>query len=218
VLDDKRDDSPNAAAEFTSQVEHAGMTVQRLSMPPRPAKGTADYSGVVERMKKPTPDVVFFGGSYLSAGPLIKQARKAGFDGKFYLTSLTPQLAELAGSKAVEGTVMSCSCIHPPKAPDARFPQLYDELLQRFEKAHKQPGGYAPESYDAAWSILHALQKEKRTGQDINAFLRIINQPGATQWLHFGAFGEPVGTNTYIYQWQGGLLNFIGDSRSAPIE
>jgi ABC-type branched-subunit amino acid transport system substrate-binding protein len=220
VLDDKRDDSPYAAAEFTSQVEDAGKTVERLSMPPRPAKGTADYSGVVERMKKLKPDVVFFGGSSLSAGPLIKQARKAGFDGKFYLTesSLTTDLAELAGNKAVEGTVLSCSCISPPKAPDARFPQLYDELLQRFEKAHKQPGGHAPESYDAAWSILHALQKGKRTGRDINAFLRIIDEPGATQWLHFGPFGEPIGTNTYIYQWQGGLLCFIGDSRSAPIE
>ncbi|WP_344536474.1 bifunctional serine/threonine-protein kinase/ABC transporter substrate-binding protein [Actinomadura fulvescens] len=176
-----------------------------------------DHGDVVWRLKDEKADSVFYSGYYTTAGPLIKQAREAGFKGRFYLTDAAfgPELLKLAGS-AADGTTLTCPCLNVGKGiegvPSSAF-------LTRYAKANggQRPVNYTAESYDAMNTILAALKAGKRTPVELNEFLRGIDLPGVTQRIRFNQKGQLTNSISYAYQVRNGAFTFLGDSRTAAL-
>ncbi|MEU9025196.1 bifunctional serine/threonine-protein kinase/ABC transporter substrate-binding protein [Actinomadura sp. NPDC048394] len=178
-----------------------------------------DYTTVISDVKGLDADAVFYGGLPAAAGPLLKRVRTAGFSGRFYLglPSLDPRLASGAG-KAAEGAVLTCPC--SSFAPGgARMPKAFTDFATRYAQANKgsRPALYAPETYDATWAVLRALEHGGRTGTQINDYLRNIDAPGVTQRIRFTAQGGLTDGVSYAYEVKGGRFTCLGASTTAPV-
>ncbi|MFI0451718.1 ABC transporter substrate-binding protein [Actinomadura sp. 6N118] len=223
VLENEKEDSRTAANMFTARVQAPPYKKQvaRVSMklPLDPLNG--DYSATVEKLKNSKADSVFYGGFYDSSGPLVKQARAAGFTGRFYLSdgSFDKTFVKYAGSAAAENTVLTCSCLDITTGT-TRMPKTFGDYLTRYAKANngQKPGGYGPEAYDAMTAILAAVKAGKRTGPEINVYLHDINVPGVTQRIRFKEQGQLTDSVSYAYQVRNGAFTLLGDSRRAVVQ
>ncbi|MEU6745534.1 bifunctional serine/threonine-protein kinase/ABC transporter substrate-binding protein [Spirillospora sp. NPDC046719] len=185
----------------------------------RPTPSPSNYAAVIRKLKEAEADAVFYGGFPAVSGPLLKQARAAGFRARFYLglPSLDPQLISGAG-KAAEGTVLTCTCSSYAPA-GAGMPAAFTGFATRYARANQgsRPALNAPETYDATWAVLHAFEHGGRTGAQVNDYLRNIDVPGVAQRLRFTAQGRLTDGVGYAYEVKGGRFICLGDSATAPV-
>ncbi|KAB2343250.1 bifunctional serine/threonine-protein kinase/ABC transporter substrate-binding protein [Actinomadura rudentiformis] len=222
VVEPGKEGSRTAANMFTTRVQAAPYSKQvvRVSMrlPKLPRDG--DYSATVKKLRDSKADAVFYGGFYDSAGPLVKQARAAGFTGRFYLSdgSFDKTFIQRAGSSAAEGAVLTCPCLDISTGTTG-MPKTFGDYLARYAKANngQKPGASGPEAYDAMTAILAAVKAGKRTGTEINGYLHDINVPGVTQRIRFKEQGQLTDSVSYAYQVRDGAFTFLGDSRTAVV-
>ncbi|MBM3276210.1 MAG: branched-chain amino acid ABC transporter substrate-binding protein, partial [Candidatus Sericytochromatia bacterium] len=102
VLHNKNAYGQGLADEFSKAFKHLG---GELVFSDGVATGEKDYRPTLTRLRQSKPDLLFFGGEYQDAGPLVRQARELGIKARFMSgdATLDPTFVTLAGSKAAEG-------------------------------------------------------------------------------------------------------------------
>jgi len=118
--------------------------------------GDKDFTPVVKVITAMRPDAIFFGGIYLEAGLLIKQARAAGFKGAFLSGDATKNTDFFdAAGPAGDGAYISIGGVPVEALPSAA------DFVERYQKrwGGAQPRTYDHYGYEAARVALHALRK-----------------------------------------------------------
>ncbi len=118
--------------------------------------GDKDFSQVVKTIISARPEAVFYGGIYMEAGLLIKQARAAGYKGAFLSGDATKNtdFFEAAGA-AGDGAYISISGVPVEALPSAA------DFIERYQKrwAGAVPRTYDHYGYEAARVALTALRR-----------------------------------------------------------
>ena len=119
------------------------------------ARGERDFSGALRPLLRGAPEGLFFGGTYPDAGPLIKQAREAGFKGAF-LSGDGVKSREFfdAAGPASHGAYLTVGGI-----PVESHPGAADFLEQYQKRWNEPPRTFDLYAYEAAHVALEALKK-----------------------------------------------------------
>jgi branched-chain amino acid transport system substrate-binding protein len=141
------------AETFRGAVERKGGTVAGFEAV---SLGDKDFAPVVKAIVAARPDAVFFGGIYMEAGLLIKQARAAGYRGGFLSGDATKNadFFNVAGP-AGDGAYISVGGVPVEALPSAT------DFIERYQKrwAGAVPRTYDHYGYEAARVALVALRK-----------------------------------------------------------
>ncbi|HEX4049052.1 MAG TPA: branched-chain amino acid ABC transporter substrate-binding protein, partial [Elusimicrobiota bacterium] len=131
-------------------------------------RGADDYGAAARQLARLRPDGVFFGGVYVEAGKLVKQARAAGFTGVFFSGdgAKSDDFFKYAGD-AGDGAYFSVSGVPLEGLPSAA------DFVARYRKrwAGAAPRTFDHYAYEAARIALWALRK---TGGDRRAAIDAI--------------------------------------------
>lgn len=159
-----------------------------------------DFSASITKIKGAGADAIFYGAYYSNASKLMKQARAAGWKGTFVAADGVKDQAYIdgAGAAAAEGSVMTCPCIPPDKAP---------EFAAAFKKAYNSdPATYSAEAYDAANVFLDGIAAGKTSNADMSAFITSYDKQGVTKKIKFDDKGEPAEVAVWAYKVTGGKI------------
>lgn len=117
----------------------------------------SDFKAVLTRIKAANPDVIYLPGYYEEVGKIVKQAREMGITVPFLGGDGwdSPQLAEIAGAKALENTFMSNHYSPEDTAPEVTsFVDAYKEA-----NGGAVPDGMAALGYDALKLVADAITR-----------------------------------------------------------
>lgn len=193
VLHNKNAYGQGLATEFADAFKASGGQIVFLD---GVTSGEKDFTPTLTRLKQTNPDLLFFGGEYQDAGPLLKQARKTGIKARFMSgdATLDPTFVALAGSRAAEGAMVT----FPPPA-SRTFQQHY---RQRFG----EPGPYSGYAYDGARILLDAIRRAPSA--DARAVSREIartrNFLGVTGSISFDRKGDLTRAGFILWEVEGG--------------
>jgi len=120
-------------------------------------KGAQDFKTQITSLKQLNPPVVWVPGYFNQVGPLIRQAREAGFQAPFLGADGwdDPQLFTLAGP-AIKGNYFSNH--FNPYGTDATTVGFVKKFEARFGT---RPGAMAALAYDAAYAMADAVNRAK---------------------------------------------------------
>ncbi|MBI5301297.1 MAG: branched-chain amino acid ABC transporter substrate-binding protein [Chloroflexi bacterium] len=153
----------------------------------------ANFDPILTPIKAANPDLIYFGGLYPQAGPLIKQARAKGINsillGPDGLDS--SDFAKLAGDAAVNTYYTSVA------APAAAFPDAAQFIKDFKAKFNKDPQPFAAHAYDSAAIALKAIaavaKDAKPTRKAVSAAIRATKDfKGITGVYTFNKNGDPT--------------------------
>jgi len=213
VVSDDQEYSVGLAETVTTAFKEAGVTTET----DRFAVTASDYSSTVSKIRTSNVDVIFFGGYYAQAGPLLKQLRDAGVKAPFVSGdgSLDAQLVSTAGAQAAEGAILGCPCNIPSADVTGPLKEFYDNYMSAFDV---EPAIYATEGYDAATAFIKAVEAGNTTSADINEFLKTVDFEGVSKPIKFQENGEPEANEIFIYQVKDGKISLLGASSEAKLE
>jgi len=141
------------AETYRGAIERKGGTVARFE---EVTLGDKDFAPAVAVILKARPDAVFFGGIYMEAGLLIKQARAAGYKGAFLSGDATKNTDFFdAAGPAGDGAYISVGGVPVEALPSAT------DFVERYQKrwAGAVPRTYDHYGYEAARVALVALRR-----------------------------------------------------------
>jgi len=158
-----------------------------------------DFSATVTKVAASNADALFYGGYYAEAAILAKQLRQQGWKGTIVVGDGVKDDGYIkAAGSAAEGTVMTCPCLPPEKAP---------EFQAAFKAAYgSDPATYSAEGYDAANVFLAAIAAGKTSLSDVNTFVHNYDAKGVTKQIKFDAQGEPSDKTVWAYKVTGGKI------------
>lgn len=193
VLHNKNAYGQGLATEFADAFRAGGGQIVFLD---GVSSGEKDFTPTLTRLKQSNPDLIFFGGEYQDAGPLLKQARKTGIQARFMSgdATLDPTFVTLAGSRAAEGAMVT----FPPPASRT--------FEQRYRKRFGEPGPYSGYAYDGTRILLEAIRRVPSA--DARAVSREIartrNFPGVTGSISFDSRGDLTRAGFILWEVAGG--------------
>jgi branched-chain amino acid transport system substrate-binding protein len=118
--------------------------------------GAGDYSATAKQIAEMKPDGVFYGGVYVEAGQLLKQARAAGFKGAFFSGdgAKSEDFFKFAGD-AADGAYLSVSGVPLEVLPSA------EDFVKRYKQLWPDapPRTFDHYAYEAARIALWALRR-----------------------------------------------------------
>ena len=158
-----------------------------------------DYTDLVERMRGPELDAVYFGGYHTEAGLLVREMRAQGIDAVMLGgdTLLTDEFWTIAG-EAGEGTLMTF-------ATDARNLQSARELVLEFETDGTDPIGFTLYTYAAVKVWAEAANAAGSTDADAVAeALRAQTFETAVGPIAFDDKGDITEPDFDWYEWSNG--------------
>jgi branched-chain amino acid transport system substrate-binding protein len=158
-----------------------------------------DFSGTVTKVTASKAPAVFFGGYYAEAALIVKQLRSAGYKGTFVAADGVKDDGFIkAAGAAAEGSVVTCPCIPPDKAP---------EFATAYKAAYNtDPATYSAEAYDGANVFLAAIKAGKTKSADMTAFIASYDQQGVTKKVKFDSKGEPAEVSVWAYKVTNGKI------------
>ncbi|MEO5702619.1 MAG: branched-chain amino acid ABC transporter substrate-binding protein [Gammaproteobacteria bacterium] len=167
---------------------------------------STDFSAILTSIKAKNPDVLFYGGMDVQAGPMIKQMRSLGLTAKL-LGGDGMQSAEfikIAGGDA-EGVIAST-----PGLPLATMPngKVFEE---KFNAKYGKVENYAPYAYDAVMVLVAAMQKAgSAEPEKYLPMLMKTDQDGVTGHISFDDKGDIKGGAVTLYR--------VHDGEWSPLE
>lgn len=174
------------AESFRGGVERRGATV--LGLEPV-SRGDKDFSAVAAAIARQRPDAVFFGGLYMEAGLMLKQAREAGYRGVFMSGdgAKNPDLFATAGA-AVDGSYFSVGGVPVEALPSAA------DFVDRYQKkwAGATPRTFDHYAYVAARVALAAYRKAGPDRKKVLEAVRGTNLRAMTGDVVFDSKGDTL--------------------------
>ncbi len=206
VLYDPSSEAPKIQAElFKQHFEKAGGTVVAFETF---KSGEKNFSAVLEKIKKASPDVVFLPGYYNEVALQLQQGRKAGIKVPFLGSDnwSAPELLKVAGKEA-EGSFYSAH--YNP----ARRNEITGAFVISYKKrfADAVPDDVAALTYDSLGLLVEALRKAGKPDRSAvrDAVAGIREYEGVTGKVSFApGSGDPV-KNTAMFKAEGGRPSFV---------
>lgn len=151
VLHDKTTYGQGLADEFKKTAEKLGLQVVYYG---GVAKEEYDFRAIITAMKDKGPELVYFGGIYNQAGPLVVQMKQSGLNAKFMSGdgTIDKEFIKTAGKDA-EGVLLTFGP-DPARVPSAK--PFIEGYKKRF---HEEIGTYSVYGYDAANILITAIEK-----------------------------------------------------------
>ena len=200
VIDDRTAYGQGVADVFAATAKKDGLKV--LDREYTNDKAT-DFSAILTKIKSTNPDVIFYGGMYTQAGPLVRQLKQLGIKATLMGGDgiCAPDLAKLGGD-AVNGTVCAEGGSPLNQMPGGEaWKKRYDA-----EFGAKAFQIYSPYSYDATMVLAKAMEKAKSTDpKKYLPFIQNIDYNGVTKnKIHFLANGNLADPSITISKFEGG--------------
>ena len=159
-----------------------------------------DFSAILTKIKASNPDVIFYGGMYSQAGPLVRQMRQLGIKSTLMGGDgiCAPELGKLAG-EAVDGTICAEGGSPLSQMPGGEaWKKRYDAEFgaNAFQL-------YSPYSYDGTMVLAHAMMKAKSVDpKKYLPFIANVDYNGVTKKnIHFTKTGELVDATITISEF-----------------
>lgn len=199
VLQDKTAYGEGLAGFFRKAVEAGGAEVIFYE---GVTPGDKDFRAVLTKIRGGNPDVVFFGGYYPEAGPLLLQARQLGIKVPFLCGDGVKEQTFL---QTVGTQTANIYVSGPAEVNNAAFVSTYKS---RYKQA---PGPFAPYSYDATRVLLAAIAASDLTRESVLAEVKKTRDfPGLAGPINFTKEGDVVDAPVQIF--------VIKDSNFVPYE
>ncbi|WP_449184530.1 branched-chain amino acid ABC transporter substrate-binding protein [Trinickia sp. YCB016] len=196
VVDDSTAYGQGLADEFTKAATAHGATI--VTREATNDKAT-DFRAILTKIKGLRPDVIMYGGSDATAGPLVKQAANLGItasvlggDG-----ACTDKMVSLAGD-AIGNLVCSEAGLALSKMPKGQ------EFERRYTSRYNVPiDAYAPFAYDAVYVIYDAMKRANSTDRaKILAAMPATQYDGVIGKIAFDPHGDLKDAAITIYQFK----------------
>lgn len=156
------------------------------------ANGTTDYSVYVKKCKDAGADVVFLPIYYQPASQILAEAKKQGYETKFFGCDGMDGILDMEGfdTSLAEGLYMLT-----PFSADAE-----DELTQNFVKNYKEAYGdtpiqFAADAYDCVYAIAQALEESGVRASDATSDITAALKKEFTSMTFNGLTGSDVTWN-----------------------
>ncbi len=149
-------------------------------------QNAVDFTSILIRIKRHRPDLIFFGGLDVQAGPLVRQMKTLKMEVRVLGTDgmQSNVFTRLAGDAAVGHYASSVGL---PKTQMPRF----GPFAAAFSADYGDMQAYAPYSYDAAMIIVEAVkQADSARPADFVKKIRTMNYPGVTGTITFDDNGD----------------------------
>lgn len=158
-----------------------------------------DFRAILTKIKGLHPDVIMYGGSDATAGPLVKQAANLGLTAKVLGGdgACTDKMIDLAGD-----AIGNVTCSEAGLAL-SRMPKGQD-FDQRYVARFKTPvDAYAPFTYDAVYVIYSAMKRADSTERTkILAAMPSTQYDGVIGHIAFDPRGDLKNAAITIYQFK----------------
>lgn len=197
VIDDRTAYGQGVADVFAKTAQKDGMKVADREYTNDKA---TDFSAILTKIKASNPDVIFYGGMYPQAGPLVRQMRQLGIKATLMGGDgiCAPELGKLAG-ESVAGTICAEGGSPLNQMPGGEaWKKRYDA---EFGASAFQL--YSPYSYDGTMVLAHAMMKAKSVDpKKYLPFIQNVDYNGVTKKnIHFTKTGELVGATITISEF-----------------
>ena len=204
VIDDKTSYGQGLAGEFSKTATANGIKVVAEE---HTDDKSFDFSAILTKIKATKPDIVFYGGMYPQAGPMVSQMKKLGIPAKLLTGDggCAVEFLNLAGA-AAEGHYCSLPGVPLDKMPGGA--KFAEHFKTRFNIGIQQ---YAPNAYDAVMVVVEAIKHANSTDPaKIVAELPKTNYAGVTSSaLAFDENGDIKDIAVTIYQYTGGAKTAV---------
>ncbi|MGC8808004.1 MAG: branched-chain amino acid ABC transporter substrate-binding protein [Thiomonas sp.] len=197
VIDDRTAYGQGVADVFAKTAQKDGMKMVDREFTNDKA---TDFSAILTKIKASNPDIIFYGGMYSQAGPLVRQMRQLGIKATLMGGDgiCAPELGKLAG-EAVAGTICA-----EGGSPLSQMPG--GEAWKKRYDAEFGPNAfqlYSPYSYDGTMVLAHAMMKAKSVDpKKYLPFIANVNYNGVTKKdIHFTKTGELVDATITISEF-----------------
>ena len=201
VVDDRTAYGQGLADVFSAKAKKLGMDVVDREYTDDKA---TDFSAILTRIKADHPQVIFYGGMYSQAGPLVRQMRQIGITARLMGGDgiCAPIMAKVAGD-AVNGTICAQGGVPLSELPKGKaWKARYDT---EFGAAAFQL--YSPNAFDAAMVLAHAMMKAGSSDPKVYLpHIRHIDYDGVTDSdIHFTATGELADPSITLSEFEHGV-------------
>ncbi|VVE50738.1 branched-chain amino acid ABC transporter substrate-binding protein [Pandoraea communis] len=194
VLDDRSAYGQGIADVF---VDNARSTGAKIVAREYTQELAVEFTPQLTRIKRATPEVIFFGGMDSQAGLVLKQLKKLSIDTAFAGGDgiCTGMLPKLAGKTLVSNVVCADAGLSLSAMPGGK------SFAKRFEARFGEPVNlYGPYAYDAAMAVYRAVMAADSVepGKIVDALHRLSFQ-GVSGQIAFDEHGDlrtPVATIT----------------------
>ncbi len=162
-------------------------------------RGEKDFNALVTKIKAAKADVVYFGGLYAEAGPLLRQMREQGLKAAFISGDgivSNDFLSAAGGIKFVEGAYMTFGA-------DLRNSPAGQAVVANFRKAGYEPEGYTLYSYAAVQAIAQAMKGtgEIQDGHKLSKWLVDNGADTVMGKINWTQKGDLTKSGYVMYQW-----------------
>ncbi|MBC7531724.1 MAG: branched-chain amino acid ABC transporter substrate-binding protein [Oligoflexus sp.] len=162
-------------------------------------RGEKDFNAIVTKIKAAKADVVYFGGLYAEAGPLLRQMREQGLKASFISGDgivSNDFLSAAGGVKFVEGAFMTFGA-------DLRNVPTGKAVVESFRKSGYEPEGYTLYSYTAVQAIAAAMKGtgEIQDGRKLSKWLVENGADTVMGKINWSPKGDLVKSAYVMYVW-----------------
>ncbi|MEO6353990.1 MAG: branched-chain amino acid ABC transporter substrate-binding protein [Oxalobacteraceae bacterium] len=208
VIDDRTAYGQGIAAEFVKAANKQSKNVTIVSRQFTTDKAT-DFNAILTAIKGKKPDLIFFGGLDVVAGPMLRQMKQLGINAKFVGGDAicTSEIAKLAGDALMDGQLI---CAEAGGVVDANKKALEAFKLEFKKKFKVEVQIYAPYAFDATNAMIAAMQKANSVEPATYLpQLAKINYKGVTGPIAFDANGDIKDGTLTLYTYKGGKRTLL---------
>ncbi len=198
IVDDRSAYGQGLADEFEKAAKAAGGTIVAHEFT---GMDKTDFNAILTTVKGRNPDLIFYGGNDVQAGPMMRQMKNLGIESTFLSGdgSRSPEFLKLAGP-AGEGAFASQPGVPLEKMPGGgTFAEKYKA------KFNVEIQLWAPYAYDAARAMVEAMKTADSAdpAKYLPALARLSYQ-GVTGTVAFDENGDIKGGRITVYQVKDG--------------
>lgn len=146
-------------------------------------RGEKDFNALVTRLKRLSPDVIYFGGMHTEAGPFVRQLREQGVDAPFVSGDgvVSEEFVVAAGGKPnLVGVYMTFGA-DPRDTPEGA------SVVSAFRDNGYEPEGYTLYSYASVEIVAEAM---KAVSDPLDGY-------ALATWLHANPVNTIIGEKTW---------------------
>lgn len=185
-------------------------------------QGETRFERLVERLRRASADLIYFGGLAREAGRLLRQVREGGLTAPFLAGEAVqdPEFLALAGEAALTGAYLT-ALPDPGSLPSARG------FRERYRAVHGTVPSQAASGYDAMGAMLFGLAEARPAAgtpealRSVAELLRARGYPGALGSLRWDENGDRTPVPYVVHRVRerdGGSARFepLGPTDPAP--